>query len=275
LLLAGSIVLAGIALLQVRRGRELARLRSRFVASVSHELRTPLAQISMFSETLLLGRERSTEEGQQFLSVIFREARRLSHLVESVLQFSRSEAATGTATLRLEERDVAVEVSDAVRAFTPLAAAAAVEVHTELTDGSIARIDAGALRQVIVNLLDNAVKFGPEHQRVTVNVGRTRDDVVIAVTDEGPGIPASERRKAFLPFVQVASSQSRTTTGAGIGLSVVADLVAAQNGRVWIESGPAGRGARVVVALPAVARVTPPMAARPAFASHEAVLSTR
>jgi signal transduction histidine kinase len=276
LLLVGSIVLAGIALLQLRRGRELTRLRTRFVANVSHELRTPLAQISMFSETLLLGRARSADEGQQFLSVIFREARRLSHLVESVLQFSRSEATPGEARLRLEAHDVSLEVSDAVRAFTPLAAAAGVDVRTTLREGNLARIDTGAIRQVVVNLLDNAVKFGPEKQRVTVTVDRIAGDVVVAVTDEGPGIPAAERRKAFLPFAQVASSQSRTTTGAGIGLSVVADLVAAHDGRVWIEDGPNGRGARVSIAIPAIASLRMPTDHGPPLtASREPALSAR
>jgi signal transduction histidine kinase len=254
LLLVGSIVVAGIALFQIRRGRELARLRTRFVANVSHELRTPLAQISMFSETLLLGRERSQEEGQQFLSIIFREARRLSHLVESVLRFSRADASTDAREFRLEPRDVALEVRDAVRAFTPLAAAAGVEMRTELQDGSVARVEPDALRQVVLNLLDNAVKFGPEGQRVSVTVGRTGTEIVVAVTDEGPGIPLSERRKVFEPFAQGAGSQSRTTTGAGIGLSVVADLVAALGGRVWIEDGPT-RGARAAIALPAVETV--------------------
>jgi signal transduction histidine kinase len=258
MLLAGSIVLAGIALLQIRRGRELARLRTRFVANVSHELRTPLAQISMFSETLLLGRERSREEGQEFLSIIFREARRLSHLVETVLRFSRTEADVEARDLRLEPNDVAREARDAVRAFAPLAAASGVELRTHGDDGCIALIAPDALRQVLLNLLDNAVKFGPAGQRIEVRVACDGEQVLISVTDEGPGIPESERRSVFEPFTQVASSQSRTTTGAGIGLAVVADLVAAHGGRVWIDDAPGLRGTRVSIALPAVMPAAPP-----------------
>jgi signal transduction histidine kinase len=250
LLFGASVAVAGLALVQVRRGRELARLRTQFVASVSHELRTPLAQISMFSETLLLHRERSGDERQQFLSVIFREARRLAHLVESVLRFSRAEA--GGRPLRSEARDVAHDVRDAARAFSPLAAAACVELRTELADGCIALIERDALRQVLINLLDNAVKFGPDGQRVTVGVSRAGGDVVVSVTDQGPGIPPSQRRKVFEPFAQGAPPQSRAAAGAGIGLAVVAELVAAQRGRVWIEDAPGGRGTRVVVVLPAV-----------------------
>ena len=249
-LLGGSVVLAGIALLQIRRGRELSRLRARFVANVSHELRTPLAQISMFSETLLLGRERSREEGREFLSVMFREARRLSHLVETVLRFSRSEAQSTSRPLRLVTGDVGLEAHDAARGFEPLAAAAGVEVRTKVEDGCVARIEPGALRQIVLNLLDNAVKFGPKGQRVTVEVARVGREIRIAVMDEGPGIPDGERLRVFQPFAQGARTPSRTTTGAGIGLAVVADLVAAHGGRVWIEDAPAGHGARVLIALP-------------------------
>jgi signal transduction histidine kinase len=249
LLLAGSIALAAIALQQLSRGRELARLRTRFVANVSHELRTPLAQISMFSETLLLGRERSSEEGQAFLSIIFREARRLSQLVESVLRFSRAEA--GTRVLQVEPKDVAGEVRDALRAFSPLATAAGVAVHTRLEDDCVAIVEPDALRQVLINLLDNAVKFGPEGQKVTVTVARAGQEILVSVADEGPGIPLSERRKVFAPFAQGSTSHSRTTTGAGIGLAVVADLVAAHGGRVWIDDAPEGHGALACVALPA------------------------
>ena len=255
-LLAGSVLLAAIALIQLRRGRELTRLRTRFIANVSHELRTPLAQISMFSETLLLGRARSADESQQFLSVIFREARRLSHLVESVLRFSRTEALPGTRKLQLRERDVALEVRDAVRGFTPLAAASGAELRLDITEHAVARVEPDSLRQIVLNLLDNAVKFGPEQQEIAVRVERAGDQVVVSVTDEGPGIPVAERRRVFEPFTQGSSSQSRKTTGAGIGLSVVADLVAVHGGRVWIDDAPSGRGARVAFAIPAVSATT-------------------
>jgi signal transduction histidine kinase len=253
MLFGASVAVAGLALVQLRRSRDLARLRTQFVASVSHELRTPLAQISMFSETLLLGRERSPDERQHFLSVIFREARRLRNLVESVLRFSRAEAGAGLPRAPAEPRDVAEEARDAVRTFSPLAAAAGVAVRTDLAEGSVALVDPDALRQVLLNLLDNAVKFGPEGQSVTVGVARANGDVVVSVADEGPGIPPAERRKVFAPFARGAQSHARSVPGAGIGLAVVAELVAAHSGRVWIDDPPGGRGTRVVFTVPALA----------------------
>ena len=248
-LLVLSLFLSALALVQLRRSRELARLRNQFVANVSHELRTPLAQISMFSETLLLGRERSTDERRHFLSVIFRETRRLASLVESVLRFSRGEA--GATRLRPEPHDIAAEVRDTLGTFTPLAAAAGAQLRAQLDDHAHAMVDPGALRQILLNLLDNAVKYGPDGQTIMVRVVRGGDEVVLSVDDEGPGIPPPDRRRVFDPFERLDRRGAPRTSGAGIGLAVVRDLVIAHAGRVWIEDAPSG-GARVGIALRAV-----------------------
>jgi signal transduction histidine kinase len=248
-LLILSILLAVLAFAQLRRSRELARLRNQFVANVSHELRTPLSQISMFSETLLLGRERSVDERRHFLSVIFRETRRLASLVESVLRFSRGEA--GATRLRPEPHDVSAEVRETLATFAPLAASSGAQLRAQLDDGAYAMVDPGALRQIMLNLLDNAVKYGPDGQTIVVRVVRGGDEVVVSVDDEGPGIAPADRRRVFDPFERLDRRGAPKTSGAGIGLAVVRDLVIAHAGRVWIEDGPVG-GARVAIALRAV-----------------------
>jgi signal transduction histidine kinase len=248
-LLVLSILLALLAFAQLRRSRELARLRNQFVANVSHELRTPLSQISMFSETLLLGRERSVDERRHFLSVIFRETRRLASLVESVLRFSRGEA--GAIRLRPELHDVSAEVRETLATFAPLAASSGAQLRAQLDNDAHAMVDAGALRQIMLNLLDNAVKYGPEQQTIFVRVIRGWDEVVVSVDDEGPGIAPADRRRVFDPFERLDRRGAPKTSGAGIGLAVVRDLVIAHAGRVWIEDAPIG-GARVSIALRAV-----------------------
>jgi signal transduction histidine kinase len=253
-LLGAAVLIAGIALVQLRRTRELARLRSQFVANVSHELRTPLTQISMFSETLLLSRERSREEREHFLGVIFREARRLTTLVDSVLRFSRGEA--GMARVRPEPRDLSADVQDTLHTFGPLAAAADVHLATEISDGAWAMADSGAVRQIVLNLLDNAVKYGPRGQTVTVGVDSSDEQVVVWVEDEGAGIPPNERLRAFEPFTRLERAGVARVSGAGIGLAVVHDLVRAHRGRVWIEDGRTS-GARVSFAIPAAPEVAP------------------
>ena len=236
--------LAGIGLVHDRRTRELARVRSRFVANVSHELRTPLAQISMFAETLHLGRERSAAEGRHFAAIILAEARRLTNLVEGVLRYSRHER--GQPTLQPELVDVTQEIAESVDAFAPIARAAEVTV-TATGAEAWANVERAALRQIVLNLLDNAVKHGGRGSTIDVRTHPEGTELRLEIDDTGPGIPPAWRERVFEPFTRV---EGRNVAGAGIGLSVVRELVLAHGGRVWIEDSPRG-GARVVVALPA------------------------
>ena len=246
-LLTLAVALTGIALVQLRRARELERLRARFVASVSHEIRTPLAQIAMFSETLMLERERSPEERRHFSRVIFRESKRLSNLVQGVLHFARADARTAQVTM--ERVDLSAEVREVVEGFAPLAAAADVRLDPLLTGPAPARVDAGAFRQILLNLLDNAVKYGPRGQTVTVRLDRADGEVLVSVEDQGPGIPHADRDRVFEAFTRLERSKETRVAGAGIGLSVVRELVSAHGGRVWIDA--ADNGARVTFSVPA------------------------
>ena len=249
--LALSAGLAAIGVMQLRRESELARLRSDFIASVSHELRTPLAQVRMFAETLLLGRVRSDEERLRSLQIVDQEARRLTHLVENILQFSRAEREA----IRLAPvpAELASQVREAVEAFAPVARARHVVVQTTLQNDVVCVVDPGALRQILLNLLDNAVKYGPLGQTVTITLRQSGDHAWIIVDDEGPGIPPEHRDRIWEPYQRLESAVSAAVAGSGIGLSVVAQLVALHGGRAWAEAGP-GRGARFVVELPVGAR---------------------
>ena len=252
-LLLGTLLLtAGLlvaAILQVGRERALARLRADFVSGVSHELRTPLAQIRLFAETLLLDRVRSPEERRRSLEIIDQEARRLTLLVENTLQFSRAEG--GGTRLTPPSRELAPLVSEILEAFAPLADGRA-RVVSELPAGVSAPVDADALRQVLGNLLDNAVKYGPAGQRILVRLANRGDTVSLSVEDEGPGIPEPERRRIWERFVRLDRDRETHRAGTGIGLSVVRDLVELHGGSVRVEEGESG-GARFVVSLPRAA----------------------
>lgn len=244
-LTAGLIV---IALIQLRREYDLASLRTDFVSGVSHELRTPLAQIRMFAETLILGRVRSLDERQRSIEIIDQEARRLTHLVENLLHFSRSERQS------LRVAPVPMVLGPAIRAvlesFSPLADTRHVRLATHLTDGLVARVDEGALRQMLLNLLDNAVKYGPDGQTVTVGTNPAGDRVQLWVQDQGPGIPADDREHIWEQFWRLERDRGSAIAGTGIGLSVVRELAALHRGRVWVEMAPGG-GARFTIELPA------------------------
>jgi signal transduction histidine kinase len=226
-------LLVSVGLTQLRRENELARLRSNFIASVSHELRTPLAQVRMFAETLRLGRVRNEGERERSLSIIDQEARRLTHLVENILQFSRAER--DAVRLSPREADLAAEVRDTIDCFTPLARARRVVIEATLDTGIRASVDVEAFRQILLNMLDNAVKYGPEGQTVRVNLSRSGANARITVEDEGQGIPAADRDRIWSPFFRLERDVSSAVAGSGIGLSVVRDLVELHGGRVAVE----------------------------------------
>jgi signal transduction histidine kinase len=247
LMLAISALLLLSALYLIRRESELARLRADFIAGVSHELRTPLAQIRMFAETLLLGRVRNDAERVRSLEVIDQEARRLAHLVENVLIFAKSERRRSR--INPELTDLPADAREAIQSFAVLCRSRDIEVRPELQDNISAPADRGALRQILLNLLDNAVKYGPLRQRITVGMALFDSNVRIWVDDEGPGIPPDEREHVFGRFVRLSRDAESAMGGSGIGLAIVRELVLLHGGRVWIDDSPSG-GTRVVFELP-------------------------
>ncbi|MGH7689758.1 MAG: sensor histidine kinase, partial [Gemmatimonadaceae bacterium] len=176
LLLLMALLLA-IALVQLRREQELARLRTEFVSGVSHELRTPLAQIRWFSELLHMGKLRTEEERVRSAGIIDQEARRLTYMVENVLNFARSERRQNR--IAPVATNVANELRDALEVFAPLARARKMKLRAEIEVGLVALADRNALRQIVLNLLDNAAKYGPEGQTITVGSAGTREWVRI------------------------------------------------------------------------------------------------
>jgi signal transduction histidine kinase len=254
------------AMLQIQRERAVARMRSDFVAGVSHELRTPLTQIRMFAETLLLDRVRSDEERKRSLAIIDQESRRLAQLVGNVLQFSRGER--GMLHIAPRRADVGPIVRDAAETFLPIAQARGMRLVMNIENDAFASVDDDAIRQIVLNLLDNAAKYGPDGQEIRVRVSRpviksssrreagkplddsmTRrldDSVLIVVEDEGPGIPKRQRERIWRRYVRLPRERERAIAGAGIGLAVVRDLVRLHGGRAWCESAERG-GARFMI----------------------------
>jgi len=237
-----------VSLLQLHRERQLARVKSELVSGVSHELRTPLAQIRMFAEMLRLGWVRSDDERQRSVAIIDQEARRLTHLVENILQFSRAERTTPR--LSLAALELTVLVDEVVESFAPLAGARGATVRTSHAGHPIALADRDALRQVLLNLLDNAVKYGPVGQTITVGTRVAADGrAQVSVDDQGSGIAARDKARVWEPFRRLDRAVEAGISGNGIGLAVVRELVAAQSGAVSVHDAPGG-GASFVVTLP-------------------------
>ena len=246
--------LVAAAIFQLRRARRLTRLRSDFVSQVSHELRTPLTQIRMFAETLRLGRVRSEAESERSLEIIDRESRRLGHLVENILQFSRGER--GTLELTRTVQPLAPLIREVIEELAPLLESRDVRVRFAGNDGDAVRsaVDAGAFCQILLNLLDNAVKYGPKGQEIRLEMSgplasRVGPRVRLAIDDQGPGVPRRDRDRIWQSFRRLERDRTNAVAGTGIGLAVVRELVERHGGRAWVEGGTRG-GARFVVELP-------------------------
>jgi signal transduction histidine kinase len=252
-LLAATIVVLALAVGASRRELLLARARSDFIAGVSHDLRMPLAQILIASETLSLRRERTDGERVSLASSIVRETRRLMALVDNVLLFSRSGAVELKPALRpISVTELLTDVTDAVQ----LAVEDAGQT-IEAAAGPPATVigDRRLVRQALVNLVDNALKYGAAGQRIRMGAEQSGDVVRLYVQDDGPGVPAADRDRIFEPYARLANEVSERT-GTGLGLAVVRQIAAACGGRVWLENAPP-RGARAVIELKAAPAAAP------------------
>ncbi|MDH3591937.1 MAG: HAMP domain-containing histidine kinase [Planctomycetota bacterium] len=258
-ILAGGVLTARV----VTREVKLAKLKAGFVSNVSHGLKTPLTSIRMFSDMLIAGQVESEEERRECLDVISQETNRLERLIQQVLDFGRLEARRRpfqwrTASLApLVER----EAERFRRAVGLDPDALTVDVAVNLPP---ATFDPDAFTEVVANLLSNAYKYSPaDGRRIAVTLGPWRGRVVLAVEDNGVGVPVRERRKIFEQFYRVDDLLASEVEGTGLGLAIVHGIVRSHNGRIFVEDSTLG-GSRFVVALPAAARAKKPAAPTPA-----------
>ena len=240
-----TIGLVVAAMRQLQRERALSRLRADFVSEVSHELRTPLTQIKMFAETLLLGRVRSEEESRRSLNVINRESQRMINLVENILRFNNSDRQTQKFAIR--NHALSPVIRRVVDEFRPLADGVQIELH--LDPEIVSPVDEDAIRQILLNLLDNAIKYGPTTQKIQVALSRDASCAHLSVSDQGPGVPEKQCDRIWLAYYRLQRERKSAIAGAGIGLSVVRDLAEQLRGSARVESAPEG-GACFIVDLP-------------------------
>jgi signal transduction histidine kinase len=266
-------LLGGLMLVwqNVRRELRLSRLKSDFVANVSHELKTPLALIRLFAETLELGRVPSADKAQQYHRIINKESHRLTQLINNILDFSRIEA--GRKEYRLVPGDVGAVVRDVVEAYR-----FSIEQHGFALELDLAEdlpelpIDAEALSQALINLINNAIKYSPETKRISIAARCDGDRIRLAVSDSGIGIPKVEQKKIFEKFYRAESSLVHTTKGSGLGLALVRHIVEAHGGEVELASAPE-QGSTFTIVLPlrsAEPEFAEPAAARATMAGRAA-----
>jgi len=225
------------------RVREALERERRFTADAAHELRTPLAALKVHAQNA--ARAPSPAERDASLQRMLQGLERTVHLAEQMLAYSRA-AAPGEAA-RLERVALAPLVAEAVEALQPRAAERGVTIATRAVDAAV-RGERHKLASLVTNLLDNAMRYGPEGGQVDVELRREDSAVTLSVADQGPGVPPELRDRVFESYYRIPGS---TGTGSGLGLAIVREIAEAHRARVSIETPPAGRGTRVTVRFPA------------------------
>ncbi len=240
---------AVVVLHDVTEHQRADQARRDFVANVSHELRTPLTAILGAAETLLDGALDNPEQARLFVEMIQRHSRRLEHLARDLLDLSRIES--GRAPLQYQPVDARELAQAAAGTVRGLADERGVALSVDLPQGTCAfEADRRQIEQAILNLLDNALKYTGSGGRATLAIEPAGDEVVIRVTDTGPGIAPEHQDRVFERFYRVDKNRSRDLGGTGLGLAIVKHIAGAHGGRVRVRS-QLGRGSTFEIYLPA------------------------
>ncbi|MGD9765779.1 MAG: sensor histidine kinase [Candidatus Binatia bacterium] len=250
-LMLGALLLAAVllALRSAARATRLSQMKTEFVSRVSHELRTPLASIRVFGEFMRLGRVKDTAKICEYGEYIEAESRRLTQLVDNILDFAKIES--GQKRYRFEAADLGAIVADTLKAFEVRLRqdGFAVDLRTPPAPLPPAWVDPPAVSQVLTNLLDNALKYSGAARRIGVVLGQRNGFVTVAVSDHGAGIEVDEQERIFERFYRVRNGLVHDANGSGLGLAIVKHIVEAHRGRVMVESRP-GAGSTFTIELP-------------------------
>jgi two-component system phosphate regulon sensor histidine kinase PhoR len=229
--------------------KRLDKIRRDFVANLSHELRTPVTIIKGYAEALLTGILASDpDQAARFVTIIHNHSERLASLIGDLLTLSQLEA--GNLSLELTRTDLAAAVDRVVASMAQAAQAKEMTIDCSgLAEAPVVLADPGRLEQVLINLLDNGIKYTPAGGAITFSVENAGDRVKIGIKDTGIGIPARDLPRIFERFYRVDAARSRDEGGTGLGLAIVKHIIQLHNGAVSVESTP-GRGTTIFFTLP-------------------------
>ena len=232
------------------RQMRLSQMKSDFVSNVSHELRTPLSSIRVFGEYMRLGRVTAPEKIREYGEYIETESRRLTSLINNILDFSRIES--GDRKYRFAETDIVGLLAETVHAFASPLREHGFSIRFVPPSRTIPplAVDKDAIAQAVVNLMDNGIKYSAARKEIDVVVHESAGGVRIDVRDYGIGIPSCEQKKIFEKFYRVGSGLVHDVKGSGLGLSIVNHIVRAHRGEIVVTSVP-GEGSTFTIVLPA------------------------
>jgi signal transduction histidine kinase len=246
-----AVLLGGIALTirTALREMKLSAMKNEFVSNVSHELRTPLSSIRVFGEFMRRGRVESQDKVREYGSYIETESRRLTQLINNILDFSRIES--GRKVYTFEDADLEEILAGTLATFTVRLRDKGFDVSYQGPDEPLpeVEVDPNAIDRAVANLLDNAVKYSDGDRAIKVTLDRNNGDAIISVTDHGIGIPRDEQEKIFERFHRVSTGLVHDVKGSGLGLSLVRHIAESHGGTVSVES-EVGSGSTFTIYLP-------------------------
>ncbi len=241
------IVAMVLAFRSVKKEVQLAQNKADFVANVSHEIRTPLALISMFAETLEMGRVTSEQKKQEYYGIINKETHRLTGIVNKILSFSQTES--GKKKLQLRPVLLNEVVEDILHTYDFHLKNKGFEYLFRSSEKIEVLADREALTEIIVNLIDNAMKYSVDVKKIEIDAEKNSDVGLLRVKDYGIGISAADQKHIFDKFYRVSTGDLAKARGTGLGLSLVKQLLEQQNGKITVNS-ELGKGSVFVVYLP-------------------------
>jgi two-component system phosphate regulon sensor histidine kinase PhoR len=236
-----------ITLHDVTSVKKLELIRTQFVSNVTHELKTPLTSIRGFVETLKSGALEDTAVANNFLDIIDIEAERLYSLINDILQLSEIEGMQKDDQVAPNSLNLIID--EVISLLQPAAAKKNIKIEPDIESNIIIMVNKNRIKQMFINLIDNAIKYNIENGQVTIKASKANGKTVISIKDTGIGIPEKHHARIFERFYRVDKGRSRNMGGTGLGLSIVKHIVNLYNGDIRINSEP-GKGTEFIVQLP-------------------------
>ena len=233
----------------VRREVKLAQNKSDFISNVSHELRTPLALISMFAETLEMGRLKSAEKRKEYYGIIHKEAQRLTGIVNNILSFSQMDA--GKKELDLKTVDLGDICNGVLTTYEFRLEKEGFSLDKKIEEGLKISADADAIAEIVINLLDNAIKYSEDKKQLELKVKKQSENVILSLDDQGMGISKSDQKYIFEKFFRSSTGDLAKKQGTGLGLALVKQIVDAHKATIELKS-ELGKGSSFIIKFPLI-----------------------